>query len=282
MLFPAKESRPRGSGLAPAAEDEAAEREAEPERAEREAADRDALRHVDSRCQRPSASCSSAVSGSPRRCLRARRRPGGRGRGRRRSRADSSAIAIQSIACVGRADPPPPRLRPALGRNRRPTVERALAAAGRARPARSSSIASGDLTHRGRATSTTVRPLPALARAAGARDPGQPRHPVHVPRPLHEARSRSSSGLGDDRAGSRREALLVVGLNSVRPGATSRAALRASSSRARRAPRRGARRARSGSSTSTITWSARRGARARSRSRRRTHVLAGSSTREPS
>ena len=58
------------SGLAPTAEDEAAERDAEPEGADGEAADRDHLAPVESRCQRPSASCSSVVSGSPRRCLR--------------------------------------------------------------------------------------------------------------------------------------------------------------------------------------------------------------------
>ena len=72
VIFPAKdvETTSMTLGPAPAAEDEAAEREAEPEAAEREAPIATALRPGDSRCQRPSASFSSTVSGSPRRCLR--------------------------------------------------------------------------------------------------------------------------------------------------------------------------------------------------------------------
>ena len=71
VLFPAQDAETRVRlGLAPAAEDEAAEGEAEPERADGEGAERERLAPVERRCQRPSTSCSSAVSGSPRRCLR--------------------------------------------------------------------------------------------------------------------------------------------------------------------------------------------------------------------
>ena len=58
-------------------------------------------------------------------------------------------------------------------------------------------IASGDLTHRGlrsqherAAAFLRGLELPLLD------DPGQPRHPVHVPEALHAARGRSSSGSG--------------------------------------------------------------------------------------
>ena len=122
VIFPGDGDSERRLGLAayslaPAAEDEAAEREPEPEGAEREGADRRRLANADRRCQRPSASSSSVVSGSPRRFLRARRPREGRGRDRRRSRQTrrSSKSSVQPAPALR---PPPPRLRPARGHPR--------------------------------------------------------------------------------------------------------------------------------------------------------------------
>ena len=63
-------------------------------------------------------------------------------------------------------------------------------------------VASGDLTHRGRPRAARAGGcVPPRLRPAAARDPGQPRHPVHLPGPLHaHVRASSSGSVGDDRS----------------------------------------------------------------------------------
>ena len=108
----------------------------------------------------------------------------------------------QCIACFGvaRAAPPPlrsARWKPRTGRDRR-----------QSQVARGADSAAADRRHRRphtprpAARARAGRGLPAPARRAAARGPGQPRHPVHVPRPLHPAVGRVRAPVGDRRAGS--------------------------------------------------------------------------------
>ena len=104
----------------------------------------------------------------------------------------------QCIACFGVAHAPPPHLRPAR-RKRGGDGDRA-----ESRAARSSGfepeliVVTGDLTHRGRQARARARGgLPARPRPAAARDPGQPRHPVHLPGPLHAPVARVRAPVGD-------------------------------------------------------------------------------------
>ena len=118
--------------------------------------------------------------------------------------------------------------------------------------------------------------VPPRPRVAAARDPGQPRHPVHVPEAIHEALARVRAAVGRDgarvplgRAPRRRAELRAPLAAPVRPAP-------AAPDRTRpRAPRRCARPARCASSSSTTTCSGRPGGRARSRSPERNVVLAG-------
>ena len=78
-------------------------------------------------------------------------------------------------------------------------------------------VASGDLTHRGRPDQhAAAAAYPALARPARARDPGEPRHPVHVPRPLYADVRRVERHWKTTEPVFSSDRLHVVGLNSVR------------------------------------------------------------------
>ena len=156
----------------------------------------------------------------------ASRRPrADRGRGRRRSRwIRPPRFRVYSL--VGGAYTHSPRLGLHIGAPARPATR-----SGRSR--RSRAVRSG-ARHRER------RPVPprharrstsrGRAASAGSASPcsrsRQPRHPVHVPRALHHARSRSSNGTGRRPSPSTSEDIVAVGLNSVRPGGTSRAGSR--------------------------------------------------------
>ena len=105
-----------------------------------------------------------------------------------------------------------------FGRNDKPESIEALAQAGRGGAAGARDRERRPHAPRLRSPARARGRLPARARPAAPRDPGQPRHPVHVPEALHAARGSEFERLwDDDRAGLPLRRLVVVGLNSVRP-----------------------------------------------------------------
>ena len=103
----------------------------------------------------------------------------------------------QCIACFDVADPPPPHVRSCTLGAREETRSRGQSR-GADRPRRARIVvADGDLTHRGRRREheRAAAFLRGLG-AAAARDPGEPRHPVHVPGALHAALARVRAAAG--------------------------------------------------------------------------------------
>ena len=148
----------------------------------------------------------------------ARRPPAARGRGRRRSRW-ILRHRTQCIACFGvaytRSSTSPTSTSAARDDG---AIEQALAGARRAVRAASCRRQRRPDAPRPAAPARARRGLPARARPARARGPGQPRHPVHLPRPLHAPVARVRAPVGDDRARlTAPTSCIVVGLNSVRP-----------------------------------------------------------------
>ena len=270
-----------GSGLAPAAEDEPADREAETERPDREAADGDRL-----------AGAGHALPAAERLALLGRewlaaallaarpRRRAARRRCRRRARWIPQAILLNyrvsarpDVAGAG-----PPRLGPARrDASEEPEVEGDL----RRLVAESDPelvVASGDLTHRNtpeqhdraaRFLRSLERPLLVV--------PGNHDIPTLPPGRFTLDLRRVPAGVARDRARLPLGASIVAcGLNSVRPWKQQGGALRRDQierGRAERSPTR--RPGRSGSSPSTTTSSARPGAPRKRTIANRSTVLGG-------
>ena len=205
------------------------------------------LRHGDRRCQRPSASRSS-VGQRLAAALLAQRAAGPQPEVE--VVEDLGRLLVghftHCIACFGGDYAHPARLGPPFRGPRRPRPGAC------ARPAWSSAsapelvIASGDLTHRGRrGPARAGGALPAPARPAGARRAREPRHPVHLPGPVHAARGASSSAQWETTEPRPRDRRRCTSSGSTRcgRGGTSRAA---SATRSSTASPSGSRQARAG------------------------------------
>src|SRR5262249_44174065 len=188
------------SGLAPAAEHEAAEGEAEPEGADGEAPDRDRLAPGGETLPAPERLALLLCEGLAAALL-----------AQRAARSQSEVQVVEDlrlvvghrthcIACFAGGYAHPPRVRPARGCARRP--------GSRARPslARRARLAGARRRERrphapGAARPARARsPPPPLPRRAAARGAGKSRHSVHGPGPRDGAVDRVRARMGDDGA----------------------------------------------------------------------------------
>ena len=208
----------------PAAEDQAAEGEAEPERADGEAADRDAL-----------PPCGKPLPAAERLLLLLGQRLAAALLAQRAAGPEAEVEVVEDlrrllvghlghcIACFAGANTPPPRLGPPFRGRRRPSARARAGRAGRALRAGARDCERRPHPPRPPRAARAGGRASCAARPAGARRARQPRHPVRLPGALHLPWRGVRAAVADRRAAYAGAGAHVVGLNSVRRGATSRA-----------------------------------------------------------